>query len=234
MLIIFRCPRGQETEAKTTSDFGAPFLVPIPPRRTFAIPLLSLAHFRVNFPLPDLCGVPLRISRFPSTPCFEAVEDDDFEDFVPAESEHDEEDEFGEEEREGEATLDSWASRLVDEFIVPDADPVADEEPDYWPRRRHYNERVNRVEGVFEDFTLPRPRGLFALLARRDDVPKATVRFWFGHWVADREWLPYRRVVRRGRRLFSPELEERFRTNNSQRRPRQSKRASDLEGVGDI
>jgi hypothetical protein len=173
------------------------------------LPLLSLGDFGVDFPLPDLCGAPLKVSQFAPPPGFDEDEDDGLEHFVPVESEHDEEEDFGEEE--GEATVDAWADRLADEFIVTDVGPEIKRDWRGWSWPRRYTKNAERVESMFSQFELPRPRGLFVRLARRCDVPKATVRFWFGEWVCDEKWRPFgHRAGGSSRRLFSGELEERF------------------------
>jgi hypothetical protein len=154
----------------------------------------------------------LKVSQFALSPGFDEDEDDEddgFEHFVPVESEHDEEEDFGQEE--GEATVDAWADRLADEFIVTDvgAEIKRDWRGWSWPRR--YTKNAERVESVFSQFELPRPRGLFVRLARRCDVPKATVWFRFGELVCDEKWRPFgHRAGRSSRRLFSDEVEERI------------------------
>jgi hypothetical protein len=84
------------TEAEAVSGMRPPFVVPLPGRGSLPLPLLSLGHFGVDFPLPDLCAAPLKVSQFAPPPGFDEDEDDGFEHFVPVESEHDEEEDFGE------------------------------------------------------------------------------------------------------------------------------------------
>jgi hypothetical protein len=136
--------------------------------------------------------------------------------------ERSEEEDFGEEEGDGEATLEAWAEVLADEFIVPIVGPVLSKGTAEWKvnkschalvvrrRKKGYRKDVFRVELVFDEFIAPRPRGLFAALSRRFDIARATVRFWYGHWVCYPEWRPYGRVTPGNRRIFSDELEEKI------------------------
>jgi hypothetical protein len=150
--------------------------------------------------LPDLADVPLQPPlRFRAAWFRENDEDD--EDFVP-----EEEEQFGEEDEE--ETIKALAHVLEDEASGGLGDQNLRSQRRDIPRRqiRAYTD-LTQVEGVFAGFKVGQPRGFFADLGRRFDVPKTTLRHWFAQWVVDPTWRGYYPVFPGNRRLVSDDVE---------------------------